>query len=317
MSSPSKKPAKGRRGTQDLPQVSPKQIRKTFLYILIAVAFVVLFQFISPGDLWNLVIFRPMLNALLFLYKVFGHSVAWSIILFTVVVRVVTFPLTLKQLHSARATQDLQPEMEALKKKYANNKEKLQQETMKLYQEKGINPMGGCLPMLVQFPIWIGLYQSIIQMLTDNPLQYLKLAQNIYIRFPSLSQLLPLRSQVLWLDMGRPDPYYILPILVAVTMWAQQKMMTPPGADPQQASMNQSMQLMMPIMFGYITLQYASGLALYFVASNIVGMITQYIAMGPGGLLPSHKSNASRGNPTKAAPGHGGDEEQDVAKKKR
>ena len=317
MSSQSKKLGKGQAGSPDLPKISPKQIRKTLLYVLLAVAAVILFQYISPGDLWNLVIFRPMLNSLLFLYQIFGHNVVWSIVIFTVAVRLLTLPLTMKQLRSSRVMQEIQPEMDALKKKYANNKDKLQQETMKLYQDKGVNPMGGCLPMLVQFPIWIGLYQSIIQLLSDDPLQLLKLAQNIYMNYPSLSHLLPLNSRFFWLDLGRPDPYYILPILVAVTMWAQQKMMTPPGGDAQQASMNQSMQLMMPLMFGYITLQYASGLALYFVVSNIVGIVIQLAIAGPGGLagiLPGSKVSA---RPASIAQGDGRGKEKDVAKKER
>ncbi len=313
MSSQSKKPAKGQKGSQELPRISPKQIRKTFLYIVLAVAAFILFQFITPGDLWNLAIFRPMLNGLLFLYRTFGRSVVWSIVIFTVVVRLLTLPLTLKQLRSAGAMQELQPVLDALKKKYANNKEKLQQETMKLYQEKGINPIRGCFPTLIQFPIWISLYQSIIQLLSDDPLQLLKLAQNIYLNYPSLSHLVPLNSRFFWLDLGRPDPYYILPILVAVTMWAQQKMMSPPSADAQQASMNKSMQLMMPIMFGYITLQYASGLALYFVISNIVGVAIQFAISGPGGLLSKGKVAGS----ASTAKGGGGGREKDAAKKKR
>jgi len=293
VSSKSKQSRGGGRGSQQLPPVSPQQIRKTLRYVALIVAAVILFQFISPGDLWNMVIFRPMLNALLFLYRVFGRSMVWSIVVFTVAIRLLTTPLTLKQLRSASATQELQPQLETLRKKYANDKERLTQAQMKLYQEKGINPMGGCLPMLIQFPIWIGLYQSIIQMLSADPLQLLKLAQNIYMRYPSLSQLLPLNSQFFWLDLGKPDPYWVLPILTAVTMWVQQKMMAAPTSDPQQASMTQSMQLMMPIMFGWITLQYAAGLALYFVVSNLVGIATQYAITGAGGLLPKRRSSST------------------------
>lgn len=317
MSSKPKQVRRGRKGSQELPPISKQQVQKTLRYIALIVGAVILFQFISPGDLWSLVIFRPMLNALLFLYKVFGHSMVWSIVVFTVAIRLLTFPLTLKQLRSTRVTQELQPELEAIRKKYANDKDKQTQATMKLYKEKGVNPMGGCLPMLIQFPVWIGLYQSIIQLLSADPLQFLKLAQNIYLRFPSLSQLLPLKSTFLWMDLGKPDPYWVLPILVAATMWVQQKMMSSASMDPQQASMNQSMQLMMPIMFGWITLQYAAGLALYFVVSNLVGIITQYAAVGAGGLLP-------KGQPTSGAVRSSAGEEEgtrgkgkDVSKEKR
>jgi len=102
----------------------------------------------------------------------------------------------------------------------------------------------------------------------------------------SLSQLVPLGSRFLWLDLGYPDTTFILPILVVATTWIQQKMATPPSTDSQAASMTQSMQITMPLMFGFITMSLASGLAVYFVISNLVGIVTQYFITGTGGLLP-------------------------------
>jgi YidC/Oxa1 family membrane protein insertase len=93
-----------------------------------------------------------------------------------------------------------------------------------------------------------------------------------------------LNSSFLWLNLGRPDPYYIIPILTVATMWIQQKMMTPQNTDPQQQAMSQSMELMMPLMFGWITINLASGLGLYFVATNVFGAIQQYFASGWGSL---------------------------------
>jgi YidC/Oxa1 family membrane protein insertase len=154
---------------------------------------------------------------------------------------------------------------------------------MELYREKGINPAMGCLPMLLQLPIMFAFYQSIVKALANSPLQMISLGQ---FASASLSHLVPLGSRFLWLDLGYPDPIYVLPILVVATTWLQQKMATAPSSDPQAASMTQSMQITMPLMFGFITMSVASGLAVYFVISNLVGIVIQYFITGWGGLLP-------------------------------
>jgi YidC/Oxa1 family membrane protein insertase len=234
------------------------------------------------SQLWNLLL-QIMVNSLLFLYNVLGHNFALSIAVFTVLVRLLTLPLTLPAQRSAKVQQELQPELEKIRKKYAKDKEKQTQETMKLYKEKGINPMMGCLPMLIQLPIMWAFYQSIVKALANTPLQMVSLGK---FASASLSQLVPLGSRFLWLDLGYPDHLYILPILVVATTWLQQKMATPPSTDPQAASMSQSMQITMPLMFGFITMSVASGLAVYFVVTNLVGIVIQYFISGWGGLLP-------------------------------
>jgi len=234
------------------------------------------------SQLWNLLL-QVMVNALLFLYNVLGHNFALSVAVFTVLVRLLTLPFTLPAQRSAKVQQEIQPELEKIRKKYAKDKEKQTQETMKLYKEKGINPMMGCLPMLLQLPIMFAFYQSIVKALANTPLQMVSLGQ---FASASLSQLVPLESHFLWLDLGYPDPLYILPILVVATTWLQQKMAatTPSSTDSQAASMSQSMQITMPLMFGFITLNLASGLAVYFVISNLVSIATQYFISGKGSL---------------------------------
>jgi len=123
--------------------------------------------------------------------------------------------------------------------------------------------------------VLIGLYQSIVRVLAGSPLQLVDLASRVYL--PSLSALVPLNDRFLWLDLGRPDPFYIIPVLVVFTTWAQQKLLTAPSADAQSASMNQSMQIMMPLMLGFFALQYSSALAIYFVMSNVVGVAQYFI----------------------------------------
>lgn len=232
------------------------------------------------GQIWTQFFLQPMLNGLLLLYGALGQNFAAAIAVFTIIIRLLTLPLSLPQQRSAKKMQELQPKLQELQKKYKDDKEKLAQAQMELYREAGVNPLGGCLPLLIQFPIWIGLYQSIAQTLAAGPLQLLNLSNNIYKSLPWLSSLVPVKNTFLWLDLGKPDPLYILPVLVVATTWFQQKVMSPPSSDPQSASMNQSMQVMFPLMLGFFSLQFPSGLALYFVVSNIVGIVIQYFTPG-------------------------------------
>jgi YidC/Oxa1 family membrane protein insertase len=239
-----------------------------------------------PGitDLWNLLIMEPMLNLLMLLYALLFNNFVLAIVGLTVAVRLITFPLTQKQIRSMKAMQDLQPELQKLQKKFGKDREKISAATMELYKEHGVNPMMGCLPMLVQMPIWIGLYQSIYQALGSAPEQFIGLSQRLYHSIPFMHDIamrsIPLNSQFLWLHLGRPDPYYILPVLVVAVFWLQQKLTAQPAVDPSQSQMNQTMQWMMPIMFGFITLQVSSGLAVYWVASGVLQIVQQGFTTG-------------------------------------
>ncbi len=243
------------------------------------------------GDIWTVAILRPMLNALLWLYSVLGGQFWLAIVIFTVVVRLLMTPLMLPQQRSAKKMQELQPQLQELQKKYKNDREKLAQEQMKLYREAGVSPMGGCLPMLIQFPIWIGLYQSIIQALGHQPLQLLSLSQNIYPALQGLWTEVPLNRFFLGMDLSlQPNVMggltYALPVLVAFTSWLQTKMTTPASSgDGQAASMSQSMTLMMPLMFGFFSLSFSAGLSFYFIISNVIGIVIQGFISGWEGLL--------------------------------
>lgn len=240
------------------------------------------------GQIWTTIILEPMVNLLVLLYSLLFNNFALAIVGLTILIRLLTYPLLGQQLRSLKAQQELAPQLQALQKKYAKEREKLTEETMKLYREHGVNPAAGCLPMLIQMPIWIGLYQSIYQVLGETPEQLINLSQHIYHSVPFFYEIvrraIPLNSRFLWLNLARPDPYYILPVLVVVTFWLQQKMTTLPSANPEQASMNQTMSIMMPLMFGFFTLQVSSGLAIYWVVSGVLGIIQQYLVTGPGGL---------------------------------
>jgi YidC/Oxa1 family membrane protein insertase len=237
--------------------------------------------------MWDLIIINPMVNALLWIYSVLGNF-GIAIIIFTLLIRLITHPLTASQMKSTKAMQEMQTSKEFLEiqKKYKGEKEKLSQAQMKLYQEKGINPLGSCFPTLIQFPIIIGLYQAIIRALAITPAQLLDLSSHIYPGI-NASSLIPLNNKFLWMDLSQPERLYvagfgipILAIIVVVTTYLQSKLMTPPSQPgDQSAQMGKMMNLYMPFLMGYLALTFASGLSLYFVASNLIGIV-QYGALG-------------------------------------
>jgi YidC/Oxa1 family membrane protein insertase len=235
------------------------------------------------AELWNTIILEPVLNSLIALTNVLWGNFGLAIIVLTVVVRLILFPLTVRQTQSTKAMQLLQPKIQELQKKYAKDQRKLQQEMMKVYKEAGINPLGCLWPMLIQLPIWIALYQSIMQALAATPESLLSLSQHLY-HWAAVGQAVPLNEHFLWLRLSQPGDL-VLVVLVAGTMWIQQKMVTPPPSDPRQQTMTSMTTLMMPLMFGFFTLSFPSGLALYWVVSNIIGIVIQYFVSGGWGYL--------------------------------
>ncbi len=227
-------------------------------------------------DIWNVAILDPVMNGLIALSQLLWGNFGLAIIVLTIVVRIVLMPLTFRQTKSTKAMQELQPKMQELQKKYARDQKKLQQEMMRLYKEAGINPLGCMWPLLIQMPIWIALYQSIMQALAATPENLLLLSQHLY-PWDMVDQAIPLNENFLGLRLSQPDPTLILAILVGLTMWVQQKMVTPPATDPRQQQMSSMTTMMMPLMFAFFTLSFPSGLALYWVVSNIIGIIIQYI----------------------------------------
>jgi YidC/Oxa1 family membrane protein insertase len=241
--------------------------------------------------MWDTLILNPMINALLLIYSFLGQNFGLSIIIFTILVRLITYPLTAQQLKSTQAMQELQKskKWQDIQKKYKDNREKLAQEQMKLYQEMGVSPFGSCLPTLIQFPIIIGLYQAIIRALAVTPVQLLDLSRHVY-PFINAAAFIPLNNHFLWMDLSLPERDFglaiagigvpVLAILVVVTSYLQTKLMTPPTATGDQgAQMSKAMNLYMPLFMGYLAYTFSSGLALYFVASNLIGVL-QYGAMG-------------------------------------
>ena len=237
-------------------------------------------------DIWNLVIIQPMINGLVLLYAWTFSSFGLAIAAFTLIVRLIMVPLTVKQSKQIKAMSNLQPQMKAIQERHKGDRQKASQETMRLYKENGVNPLGCLGPMFIQFPIWIGLYQAILQTVPSNPESLVGLSRHLYDWLPQVHSVIPLDSRFLWMDLALPDPSpFVMPVLVGVSMFVMQKMTTMPTADERQASTNRMMLWMMPAMFGFFTLNFPSGLALYWVISNIVGVAIQGFVTGWGPIV--------------------------------
>lgn len=190
--------------------------------------------------------FEGILLQLLVFFADLTKSSGLAIILLTIFIRLVLYPLTLSQSKSLAAMRELQPKMEELQRKYKDKPQEYQRKLMELYQEHKINPLGGCLPVLVQLPfLW-----ALFRVLQDFPLEQ--------------------RQFLLW-DLAEKDPFYILPVLSGVTTYAQMRM-TATG-DPTQ----RAMLLIMPVFLMWISTQFDAGLVLYWVVSNLFSIGQQYL----------------------------------------
>ena len=208
-------------------------------------------------------------DALEFFYSL-GAPWWLSIVILTVIVRTLLFPLTVKQVKSMRAMQDLRPEMERIRAKYKDNKQKQQEEIMKLYQESGVNPFGSCLPLLVQLPIFITMFYVIKDFGYTHP------------DFTS--------GGILWFqDLSVQDPFYVLPILSAVTMLAASEI-TSKHIDPQQRWLMRTL----PVVFTVFLLTFPAGLFMYWITSNLVTLVQNYVIYnhGPGRKPPEERAKS-------------------------
>ena len=209
-------------------------------------------------------------------------SAGLAVILFTIVIKTLLVPLTVQSLRSSKAMQELQPKIKELQKKHGKDRQRLSQETMRLYSENHVNPMAGCLPMLLQIPIFFGLYKAIDSL--------------------SNGKTAPWNQDFLWLNgLGEADPYKILPIMAGLFQFVQTKMMRPVNqgkiTDPQQAMMNTMMNFMplMVIVFGWT---FASGAVIYWATQSVFSVIQQWFITGWGSMkdwvpglpdLPEHR----------------------------
>lgn len=203
----------------------------------------------NSSNWWDAWVVYYLSQFVLWIAKVCGGSYGWAIIIFTVIIRVILLPLNAVQINSTRKMQEIQPELKALQEKYSSKdletRNKLNEETQKLYKEAGVNPYAGCLPMVIQLPVMWALYQAIW-------------------RTPELQN-----GKFLWMDLGKPDPYYILPILAAVFTFLSSYIATLSVPKSSQTTMTKMMSYVMAIMVGIWAIVFQSAISLYWVISNL------------------------------------------------
>src|SRR5262245_3671054 len=229
-------------------------------------------------------------NVLLTFYSWTGNG-GIAIILFTILARLVILPLTIKSIQSSRKMQELQPQVKEIQRKFGKDPQKLQEETAKLYREYKVNPVGGCLPMVLQLPIFFGVYQAVIALTNVSVAEraagaIIKVLNESGVSIANLTHLGQARlgGVFLWIaDLGQPDPLYILGVLSLVFQLIVQLMAMPRVQDAQQKAMSQSM-LILPLMFAYIGFTFPAGAVLYWVIGSVLSMIQQYVISGWGSL---------------------------------
>lgn len=257
---------------------------------------------------WHLLLYQPLVNALIFLYQVLFHNFGLAIIVLTAAIRLLLVPLTLPALRASQKIRELTPELEKLKKKYAQDRQKFVQAQMELYRRHGANPAAGCLPQIVQLVILIALYQAFAQVLRADGDIIRKLNQILYSSLQLPAETI-INTKFFYLDLNKPDVFRLpgfsfpLPglflITAALIQFLSSKMMqpavvlsqkkaakTPAKTDDMATAMQSQMLYLFPLMTIFIGYSFPSGLILYWLVFSIFTAIQQYLVSGWGGLEP-------------------------------
>jgi YidC/Oxa1 family membrane protein insertase len=200
---------------------------------------------------------KPLMVLLNFFYK-FVHNYGIAIIILTILIKLIFYPLTQKSYESMKRMKDLQPHITRLKEQYKDNKAKLNQEIMELYKKYKVNPFGGCLPVIIQIPVFFALYKALLN--------------SIELRHACFIKYIPFTDKLWLVDLSVKDPYYITPILMGLSMFVQQKM-TPTGGD----AFQEKLMYIMPVFLTFLFLNFPSGLVVYWLVNNILSIFQQYM----------------------------------------
>ncbi|MBI2019631.1 membrane protein insertase YidC [Candidatus Daviesbacteria bacterium] len=264
------------------------------------------------GDFFNLIFLGPVINVLVLILQGLlslniPGALGFSIIILTVLIRFLVWPFMASQIKATKKMADLKPHLSALKEKHKNDKQALAQAQMALYKEHGVNPMGGCLPAIIQIPIFFALYQAIINILPGAGGHIDKINNLLY--FPQLKLPSTLDPNFFGLNLGvKPSEFgkyglflLLIPLITALLTFIQSKMALPkpvghyPSDSPKEAkekegleeSMGQvqsQMVFLMPLMFGYLVFTFPIGLAFYWNVYTILGIVQQHRVSGWGGM---------------------------------
>jgi YidC/Oxa1 family membrane protein insertase len=227
-------------------------------------------------NIWDVIFVNPLINALIILNNILFSNFGLAIIVFTLLMRLATMPLTLRQIHSTRAMTTLRPKIQDSEE--STKTPTAPEETMKL--PRVASALGCILPMLVQMPIWFALYGALRITVGGTPESVVDLSQRLY-SWSYIESAVPLENNFLWMDLGQPDTTYLLALIVFLSTYVQQKLSTVPTTDPQRQAQAQMMTWMMPLIFAWFTLSVPSGLAVYWGVSNITAVIMYYFVYGP------------------------------------
>ena len=271
------------------------------------------------GDFFNLIFLGPIINLLVLIFQAlsFLHipgALGFSVMLMTIVIRLLVWPFMASQIKATQKMAQLKPHLDLLKTKHKDDKQALASAQMALYKEHGVNPAGGCLPAVIQIPVFIGLYQSILKILPglDSNIHYI----NSLLYFPQLKLPSTLDPYFLGLNLGvKPSEFgshgiflLLIPLLTAGLTFIQSKMALPkpvkpyPSDSPKEKKEKESVEdsmgqvqsqmvYMMPIMIGYFAFNFPIGIAIYWNTYTILGIIQQYTVSGWGGLSSLWKNN--------------------------
>jgi len=237
--------------------------------------------------MWNTIFIQPTLNLLIAFYHLFFSNLGLAILGMTAFIRLLLFPLTLPTLKMAEKQKKLQPELEKIKKKHKDDKERLAREQMKLMKDEGVNPALGCLPQIIQLVILIALYQVFIKVLLADSQNIGTLNNLLYFNFLKLPPGAEIGTRFLYLELSKPDPYYVLPILAGLSQWGMTRIGKPKktavkeGVEKEKENdimgdMQSQMGILFPLMTVFIGLKLQSGLVLYWLASVLVSMAQQW-----------------------------------------
>ncbi|XP_031268185.1 inner membrane protein PPF-1, chloroplastic-like [Pistacia vera] len=230
------------------------------------------------------------------------YAYGFAIILLTVIVKVVTFPLTKQQVESTLAMQNLQPKIKAIQQRYAGNQERIQLETSRLYKQAGVNPLAGCLPTLATIPVWIGLYQALSNVANEG------LLTEGFFWIPSLGGPTTIAARqsgsgISWLfpfvdghpPLGWQDTaaYLVLPVLLVASQYVSMELMKPPQTDDPAQKNTLLVFKFLPLMIGYFSLSVPSGLSIYWFTNNVLSTAQQVWLRKLGGAKPVVNENAS------------------------
>lgn len=233
------------------------------------------------GEIFTIGLLNPMINFLVILNNVLFGSFGLAIIAFTIIIRLVTFPLTLRQLHSTRSMQGIQPRIQEINKKFSDPKRR-QEEIMKAYRESGVNPLGCLGPMVLQFPVLIALYSTVRLALATSPESLERLSGHLY-SWSFIQHGVPLQEHFIGMDLranGGSGIGLVMVVLVGLTTWAQTKTTVTVVTDDKARAQQQMMAYMMPLMFAFFALSFPIGVAVYWVVNSIVGIAFNIVTYG-------------------------------------